>query len=202
MNLLTIFASRTTKLIVILAVVLFTAGMANATLITFNNLVGSNMDPYLGHTQDGFVLNTIGDWHEAHIYGNPTPSIYGTSQVGTLEITNSDTGYFFFDGTELADALLGSGVYGTYAIKGYLDGSNVMALSGDLINSFFNVAGPGASQLLDKVEITLYKGWVSYNIDNIQLTTAQSPNIPEPATIGMITFGLLGAGYARRRRHS
>ncbi len=167
-------------------------GAASADVITFNSLTGSNRDPYYGHVEGTFLVEpTVGIWREAHRFGNPIPDIFGRSDTGIVETTENTTGLFTFDGVDLGDALDG-GV--AYEIDGFLGGLLVLSIDGTVdVGGFVTIPSPDRNQTLDLLRITMHRGLVTYNIDNINVTT-----VPEPATAALLFFGL--AVLTRRRR--
>ena len=172
-------------------------GVSNATTITFDSLVGSNGDEFLGLTQDDFLVTpTTGEWLEAHLNGNPTPSIFGRSDIGIVEVTENTTGLFTFSSIDLAHGTLG--LPGTYSIEGFLNSVSVLLTSGTMpLLDFGTIGSPDSSQLLDTLAITMNKEGVSYNIDNIVLVVQ---TVPEPSAFLLSASGLIGLANRRRAR--
>jgi hypothetical protein len=179
--------------VVFLVVVGVCSGTGAGAVIGFSGLVGSNGDampsPYV---EAGFqVAPVVGDWQEAHVFGNPTPSIFSGSPLGMVRVgTAVPGGLFTFSSVDLADAGNGGA---QYSLAGILSGVSVFSvnLTGPLPGSFVTINSP-SNAVIDELLITMLRGTVTYNIDNIAVTA-----VPEPATLALLALG--GLLLARRR---
>ena len=197
---------RTVLLSCAVAAALALAGPAQGATITFDSLGGGNLTPYTGHNEGTFTVTpTSGGWVEGHLFGHPTPSIVGDNGIATstITVTENSTGFFTFQGVDLADANVGAPKV-TYLFEGLLQNAPVFTTPGGPLSpvvAFLTV--PSASgAVIDELRISLTTTdtlW-PFNVDNIDVTTASNP-VPEPVTmalVGLATCGL--GGYVRRRR--
>ncbi len=179
---------------------LLLAGQGKADLITFSGLTNPNLTPFATPYTEGLftVIPTSGTWYEGQVFGNPVPSLVGTV-TSTVEVTRIPSGLFTFSQVDLADALSGGD---TYVVEGLLGGSPVFSASGTLPAGFTTVLSPDPGALIDTLRITEHQVSGSFNIDNINVTPAQSPNaIPEPSSLVLFGIAAVGAvGHAWRRR--
>ena len=97
------------------------SGVANGNVITFSGLVNPNLTPFPGPgTEAGFSVSVIAvSWFEVHSFGNPVPSIFGDSAVGTVEVTSVAPGPFKFSSVDLGDAANRWDCY-RYTLTGFL----------------------------------------------------------------------------------
>jgi len=194
--------SRRFKVIAAAALMsLSTLGGASAAVIDFGPLSGANNAVYTGHSEDGFDVGVLaGNFFEAHVFGNPVPSIYGgpidDPSPGTIQVT-SDTRFSF----ESVDLASNNGEMTEFLITGLLDGNEVFSFGGALPSmsgpfGFITVASL-FTDLIDELQIQLSPigDVTSYNIDNIVL----SP-VPLPAALPLFAATLGAAGFARWRR--
>lgn len=168
---------------------------ANAAVINFDSLSGENMDPYSGHTEESFSVSVLsGDWREAHVWGFPSPGLFGitefTPSTASIEVVENTTGWFQFSNVRLA---LSGDTSGTYQISGFLDSSMVLSFSGSLSEHgrFEMLESPDPSQVLDTliIEITPNNSY-AYNLDRIEVIPIPEPS---PALLPMVSsFLLLG----------
>lgn len=145
------------------------------------------------------VTPTSGSWFQAQLFGNPVPSIFGTSAIGVIDVTSTGGDVFTFSRVDLGDAgfLGGTG----FTVQGRLGGSTIFSTSGSLSgNIFTTILSPNPTATIDDLRITMTMNLFSYNIDNIQVTPGAFV-IPEPSSLVLLTIGLLcaGAGFRRRR---
>ena len=184
------------KILAALALFVCLAGVgAHGAMITFDSLNGRNGYPYPGSTEGNFsIVSASGQWVEAHVHGNPVPSIYGRSDVGVVHVTEDTTGVFNFISVELDHAHVSGSGPGQYAIEGFLDGASVFQTAGTMPLDFGIIASPDPSETIDLLTITMYKGTVPYNIDNVNVET-----VPEPATLLLFAIGTALTVKSRKR---
>jgi hypothetical protein len=167
---------------------------SSAGIITFSGLVGGNGDSFTTYTEGGFrVAVNSGTWSEAHLFGNPVPDIFGSSNTGIIDVTEVPSGTFTFSRVDLADALNGGT---TYTIQGLLSNAVVFSASGTLsTGSFVTIASPNSGQPIDLLRIIMNRSAATYNIDNIAVFPTA---VPEPATIALLAIGLAGISFGAR----
>lgn len=202
-------ALSTSRRVVVAAALLVAtvAPAAVAQTITFAPLAGGNGAPYAGHVEAGYsVVPTAGNWFEAHVFGNPVPSVFGgpigAPGAGTLRVQRG-AGLFNFVSVDLTS---NSAVGTTYSITGLL-GLVPQFVDAGVINNINTwntilASAPGAD--IDELFITLTPGGgvTSYNVDNIVLRPVGPAIVPEPASVALVATGLLtlGVGFRARRR--
>jgi len=188
-----------------LAALALTGKPAAAQTITFLGLTGENGDnissPY---TEGGFTVNfTTGQWHEAHAFGNPIPSIYTAEESAVVDVTHSGGTVFTFSSVDFGNASAGSP---TYTLTGLRSGATVFTSSGDFLTpyAFTTIGSPDSTSLIDDLKLTLNRGTTSsVNIDNIALNSRVT-TVPEPSTVASLGLGAFGLGglvlRARKRK--
>lgn len=119
--------------------------------------------------------------------------LFGLSFLNALTITGSDPEIFLFAGNVAAGTLLGTDDDGGPAFESSLTrllgaGSYVLAIGRfDLtLSEAVSGSNPGASALSGDVRLSSITGTIT---------------VPEPATLGLLGLGILGAGlFGRRKR--
>ncbi len=161
--------------------------------IGFATLSGTNMAPYTGHTEGDFAVTpTAGSWYEAHIYGDPIPSIFdgptNSPGFGVLQITDG-AGRFTFGSIHYSS----NNGESAYHILGFLGEDVAYEEVGILTASFspfsFNTlltANPTIPIDGLLFELTPGAGVTSINLDNIGVAT-----VPEPSAAALLALGLL-----------
>lgn len=179
-------------------VLLFATATANAVVIDFSSLSGTNGDPFTATTEVGFdVASVAGDWNEAHVFGNPTPSIFTSGNIThTVLVTVSGGGTFTLDTVDFGCGL-GAADDCTGTVEGLLSGGTEFLVSTALLanDGTFSTFDPSVGGVtIDALRISLNRG--DSNIDNIVVDLAA---VPAPATLVLAALGLVGVGATRRR---
>lgn len=170
--------------------------------VTFSGLPGTNLAPFTGIAENGFVVTpTSGAWLQAIIYGNPGPSIadgpVNTPGIGVIQVT-CGTGFFTFDGFDFSSNNGDS----TYNVEGFQGATMAYDQTGTLAGTFgpfsfttLNTADPAVP--VDGLLIEVIPGTTttSINLDNLEVTS-----VPEPGGILLVGLGVLG--FVRLRTKS
>ena len=170
------------------------ASAANAAVINFGALPGSNGDTYTSYTESGFTLESIaGTAYVGKSYGGPVPSVFFRE---ANEFRLSGTGTFIFNAIDFASHN-GSA---DYTITGFLNGGQAWTFGSSIASNigFVNVLGASATAV-DYVTLMLNANGTSANLDNIDVDLQAVP-VPEPVSLALFGLALAGAGIARRRR--
>lgn len=176
------------------AAALLGAGAANAAIINFGALPGSNGDTYTSYAESGFTLQSLsGLAYVGKAYGNPVPNVFFR---GANEFRLTGTSTFVFNAIDFA-AHNGSM---DYTITGFLNGAQAWTFGSSITQGigFVNVAGTSATAV-DYVTLMLTANGTSSNLDNINVDFQGNP-VPEPVSLALVALALAGAGVARRRR--
>lgn len=166
--------------------------LANPVTIAFDPLEGANGSPYEGHVEVGHTIAPVlGEWRQAHAFGNPVPAIFSNSTMASISVTNDETGLFTLESVDFGNANINSTIF--YAIEGYFDGELVLEADGLVdFNGFVTAPSPDPDAILDELILIMeLNDGSSYNIDNIVVET-----VPAPGAALVLGLGL----FARRRR--
>jgi PEP-CTERM motif len=185
------------------------AGIASATVVTFDNLVGTNGTPIQSYSESGYSFFDVGAGNGcvARNFGNPVPSMtFGSTCNGEFSFLltaanwNSGVGDSFrFISFDLA----GSNTDLQYRLVGNLGTNNVWIQTGTLVagTSFSTIAGLNPLAPVNAVQISVTRLGAFPNagyIDNLNITA--SP-VPEPATALLACVGFAGV-LARKWRYA
>jgi hypothetical protein len=187
------------------------AATASAGVITFENLTGTNGDPFTSYSEGGFTVNaTAGQWFRGFEYGNPVPDIFAGPEFGitpdTIDVTGG--GLFTFGGLDLSS----NNGFTRYSFAGFLSGGLVLSQSGtdSSLTTFITIPSTNSGVQIDSLFITLSPGGdrspSSYNIDNINVTANAVPVVaesvaPEPGSGLLLATALVGGLVMRRPRN-
>ncbi|RZI85743.1 MAG: PEP-CTERM sorting domain-containing protein [Rubrivivax sp.] len=169
---------------------------ASAAVITFDGLTGATADPLSAYTEDGFTVTpTLGAWKEAHVFGNPLPSIYVSAlgpdtPFGNLSVTAGGS-LFTFNSLDLQAFNSAVG----YEIRGSRGGTVLFSsANGQAASPDFKTLTAGGGLAIDTLTFDISGGPGSFNVDNINLTA-----VPEPSAYLLLFSGLSALGLMRRR---
>jgi len=177
--------------------------IAQAAIISFDDLPGADMDAFTGsHSEGGFNLTlTSGNAFVGLGLGNPLPSLFFDARSGegtsTLLITRIGGGEFTFDGFDFN----AQGDFGQYSFEGLLGGKSVFSASGSQFPNDLFIPRMGGAGEIDELLLTLTPTGTSVSIDNIRVDEVVTAAVPEPSTWAMLIAGFGMMGFVMRRGH-
>ncbi|MBL8227902.1 MAG: PEP-CTERM sorting domain-containing protein [Bryobacterales bacterium] len=168
-------------------------------------MTGNSVDPFTGITENGLTVTPSGpNWLKSFtVFGNPSPFITTDGLEVWLDVTRGG-GLFRFTSVDLQDFTRDTfNNPSRYAIDGLLGGSVVFSLLGSLPNSSNWVAissGSAMDILVDTVRVTLRRSAQDPTLATLRgLDNIVVADVPEPASLGMLTAGLAAIALRRRR---
>lgn len=172
---------------------------ASATTITFDALPGTTGDTFASYSEAGYTVVKLGDWKEAHAFGNPAPSVFVESfrdaPFGTLGVFKSGGGEFTFESLDLN--LTEAGGYKIRGLLGGLGGVEQFSFASFPAGSpdFTTVVSTSSAKIDILVLDVGLGGAGSFNVDNIKVSA-----VPEPETYVFLAAGVGVIGLMARRR--
>jgi hypothetical protein len=178
--------------------------------IDFTGITGPHFTTYsengynLVATSGTFTTTThgAGDTGGAIFVNGPGTAGYVQGPANLFEITNSDGGFFTIDNFQAVRGIEQFDANSTITIKGYINGTLIGTTTlNSKYDGWFVPIPTGLTTAFDKVVIDLETDSSSVALDNIVLTAATGPAVPEPATWAMFIggFGLVGSALRRRK---
>ncbi len=180
---------------------LFSSVSHSSVIIDFDNL---SSGPITGETiEDGFRLSWTDMGIDTRIGGMEAESLY--DKDGWLRITHSTGENFRIDSIDLQlDAASPNNSPAELIIKGF-DEQTYLGM--EYIASFSTgyttaaIDGDLQGQWLSHLDIYSERGLYALTaFDNVVLTSEVSQQVPEPSVLALFSAGLVGLGFARRRK--
>lgn len=170
----------------------FAASAAQATVVDFDDLIGSDVvaDGYGGITWGG-------DWS----YFDASQDPYNPNSPDTRIYTtgNAPTGSFSFASDVVFGGAYISGYNFEVIFELFLDGSSVAVLSSIFPSNVPTLVGSGYGGLIDEVRVSTTAGNGYFVLDDVIYSA--SP-VPVPAALPLMLLALGGLGLAARRRRA
>ena len=182
---------------------------AQATVIGFDDLTGSQNDPFFFYTEDGFLVFPAGGepWVQNIDGGKPAPSVIFDRPRGAPElwagmfIRAEDFSQFTFAAVDLYSGATPI----PYRFLGYDENVPMFDVFGTMPNTFgqfLTAMNPNGDVLIDMLYIelvnpSLANGGNSVGFDNLVVSPASS--VPEPGAALLLVTGLLAAAFFRQR---
>jgi hypothetical protein len=184
---------------------LMTSLAARSAVLTFDDVAGSVGDSYGAMpTYQGFTfgaldaglnrldwIDTVGSgWNYGAVSGEFT-LLNNHGGIGVIRAANGSD--FSFDGLWAETWAFAPARTGY--IRGFNNGTQIWT-SAITLNSQFQYFG-GIAGSIDELRLDFGNFFL---VDNLALNEPRVPTVPEPATLGLLGLGLVGLGFARRRR--
>jgi hypothetical protein len=184
----------------VLGIGLISSNPAAATIVTFDNLPGSNGSTYTSYTESGVTVSKLsGSGCVAKSFGNPQPDVF----LGDVcDSTNSGSYKISGAGLLSLNSIDFSANNGSlnYHLQGFLNNIAIWDTNSSLAgpsSTFVTISGFAATAV-DFIQMDLTANGSSANFDNINVSQANI-SVPEPTSFALLGLALAGLGFMRKR---